>query len=58
MGSGTILAVKELMGSGRLRTEEQKRGTKYFAGGKAVGAKVLGGRRARHRPGRLRSGMR
>jgi hypothetical protein len=38
--AGLKLPVKELMGSGRLRTEGQKRGTKYFAGGKAAGAKV------------------
>jgi hypothetical protein len=31
--AGLKLPVKELMGSGRLRTEGQKRGTKYFAGG-------------------------
>jgi len=31
--AGLKLPVRELMGSGRLRTEGQKRGTKYFAGG-------------------------
>jgi hypothetical protein len=38
--AGLKLPVKELMGSGRLRTEGQKRGTKYFAEGKTAGAKV------------------
>jgi hypothetical protein len=31
--AGLKLPVKELMGSGRLRTEGQKRGTKYYVGG-------------------------
>jgi hypothetical protein len=35
--AGLKLPVKELMGSGRLRTEGQKRGTKYFADGKGGG---------------------
>jgi hypothetical protein len=36
--AGLKLPVKELLGSGRLRTEGQKRGTKYFADGKRGGA--------------------
>jgi hypothetical protein len=38
--AGLKLPVKELVTSGRLRTEGQKRGTKYFAEGKTAGAKV------------------
>jgi hypothetical protein len=38
--AGLKLPIKELMGSGRLRTEGQKRGTKYFAGGGSGGKKA------------------
>ena len=38
--AGLKLPVKELMGSGRLRTEGQKRGTKYFVGGGTGGRKA------------------
>jgi hypothetical protein len=37
--AGLKLPVKELLASGRLRTEGQKRGTRYFAGGGTGGAK-------------------
>jgi hypothetical protein len=36
--AGLKLPIKELLGSGRLRTEGQKRGTKYFADGKGRGS--------------------
>ena len=53
--AGLKLPVKELMGSGRLRTEGQKRGTKYFAGGsggKKAGrrGKAKASRKARKAP--------
>ena len=59
--SGLKLPVKELMGSGRLRTEGKKRGTKYFAGGgggKKAGrpGKAKVGGKARKAPGRNRAG--
>src|SRR5688572_5096063 len=38
--AGLKVPVKELMGSGRLRTEGQKRGTRYFAGGGGGGRKA------------------
>jgi hypothetical protein len=55
--AGLKLPVKELMGSGRLRTEGQKRGTKYFAGGgsgKKAGrrGKAKSSRKARKAPAR------
>ena len=43
--AGLKLPVKELVTSGRLRTEGQKRGTKYFAGGGSGGKKA--GRRGK-----------
>ncbi len=55
--AGLKLPVKELMGSGRLRTEGQKRGTKYFAGGgkgasKKTNPKGKARRKARKAPAR------
>jgi hypothetical protein len=54
--AGLKLPVKELMGSGRLRTEGKKRGTKYFAGGggKKAGrrGKAKASKKARKAPGR------
>ena len=48
--AGLKLPVKELVTSGRLRTEGQKRGTKYFAGGGSGGKKA--GRRGKAKASR------
>ena len=48
--AGLKLPIQGLLSTGRLRTEGRKRGTKYFAGGKAAGAKAkpkAAGRKAR-----------
>jgi hypothetical protein len=57
--AGLKLPVKELLGSGRLRTEGQKRGTRYFVGGgtggsspKKFGRKARAGRKVRKAPAR------
>ena len=51
--AGLKLPVKELVASGRLRTEGQKRGTKYFAGGRsrAVKAKAKAQKGSRRKAG-------
>jgi len=62
--AGLKLPVKELMGSGRLRTEGQKRGTKYFAGGGGGGGKkaarrgMAKARRKAHRAPARKAGKR
>jgi hypothetical protein len=50
--AGLKLPVKELMGSGRLRTEGKRRGTKYFVGGQSRSGGKKAGRPSKAKAGR------